>query len=227
MNKGIFVIGTDTDVGKTFISALILKKLKLDGINVTYFKGVLSGGIKEDEKIIPGDCKFVCEVSGLSKDYDSMVSYTLEKPYSPHLASEIENVDIYLSKIMSDYFKIKDKFEFVVCEGSGGIICPLSFGKEEVMLIDIVREINLPIIVVARAGLGTINHTYLTVNYLRNSGFDIKGIVLNNFDANSVMHCDNKKTIQKLTGITNIVTIEHSDDINNINLDNIGRLIYE
>lgn len=227
MNKGVFIVGTDTDIGKTFVSALILKKLRVDGINAGYFKAVLSGAELEGGELIPGDCKFVCETSGLFKDYKSMVSYTLENPYSPHLASEIENVDISLEKIMDDYNKIKSKFDFILCEGSGGIICPISFGKEKIMLEDIVREINLPIIIVARAGLGTINHTFLTVNYLKNAGFDIKGIVLNNFEENNIIHIDNKKTIESLTGINNIITVKYSDNINEIELDNIGRLIYE
>lgn len=107
MKNGVFILGTDTDIGKTFISGLILKSLRDSGINAGYFKGVLSGAIKEKEqspkgdiriirpvlseetrekyKLIPGDCKFVCDVSGLEKNYKEMISYTLEHPFSPFL----------------------------------------------------------------------------------------------------------------------------------------------
>ncbi|WP_297519721.1 dethiobiotin synthase [uncultured Clostridium sp.] len=227
MDKGIFVLGTDTDIGKTFVSGLLLKKLREDGVNAGYFKAVLSGAEIEKERLIPGDCKFVCEVSGLKKDYDKMVSYTFKNPVSPHLASIIEGVDISFEKIKNDYINITKEYDFTLCEGSGGVICPISLADgNEIMLEDIVKMTNLPVILVARAGLGTINHTFLTVNYLKQMGVSIKGIILNNFDKNSLMHNDNKKIIMKLTGIENIVTIPETIDINDLNLDDLGRLIY-
>lgn len=228
MDKGIFVLGTDTDIGKTFVSGLILKKLIEDGVNAGYFKAVLSGAEIDGDKLIPGDCRFVCETSGLKKDYDKMVSYTLKNPFSPHLASEVENVPISFEKIKTDYKNIIEEFDFVLCEGSGGVICPISFDNgNEIMLEDVVKMTNLPVVLVARAGLGTINHTVLTVSYLRQMGVVIKGIVLNNFDEFSLMHNDNKRTIEKLTGIKNIVTVPEISDINDLNLYDLGRLIYE
>ena len=227
MSKGIFVLGTDTDIGKTFVSGLILKKLREDGMNAGYFKAVLSGAEIEGDKLIPGDCRFVCEASGLEKDYDKMVSYTLKNPFSPHLASKVEEVEISFEKIKNDYENITKEFDFTLCEGSGGVICPISLADgNEIMLEDIVKMTNLPVVLIARAGLGTINHTFLTVNYLKQMGVLIKGIVLNNFDEVSLMHNDNKKTIEKLTGIKNIVTIPETTDINDLNLYDLGRLIY-
>lgn len=228
MVNGIFMLGTDTDVGKTFVSALVLKKLREDGVNAGYFKGALSGAELEDGKLIPGDCRIVCEASGLEKEYDKMVSYTLREPLSPHLASRVDGVSISLDKIEKDLENIKKEFDFVLCEGSGGIICPISLENNNViMLEDLVKMANYPIILVARAGLGTINHTFLTVSYIRSLGLDVKGIVLNNFDEYSLMHNDNKKTIEQLTGIKNIVTIPKLEDINELNLYDLGRMIYE
>ncbi|MGL5066197.1 MAG: dethiobiotin synthase [Sarcina sp.] len=217
-----------SDIGKTFVSGLILKKLREDGMNAGYFKAVLSGAeIEEDDKLIPGDCRFVCETSGLEKDYDKMVSYTFENAVSPHLASVMEGIDISFEKIKNDYLNIKKEFDFTLCEGSGGVICPISLADgNEIMLEDIVKMTGLPVVLIARAGLGTINHTFLTVNYLKQMGVSIKGIVLNNFDENNLMHNDNKKTIEKLTGIKNIVTVRETTNINDLNLDDLGRLIY-
>ncbi|MGL4450809.1 MAG: dethiobiotin synthase [Sarcina sp.] len=224
MDKGIFVLGTDTDVGKTFVSGLILKKLIEDGVNAGYYKAALSGS----DDGIPGDCKFVCEASGLKADYDKMVSYTLKNPYSPHLASKVESVLISFEKIENDYHNITEEYDFVLCEGSGGVICPISFENgNEIMLEDVVKMANLPIVLVARAGLGTINHTVLTVSYLKQMGLTIKGIILNNFDEFSLMHNDNKRTIERLTGIKNIVTVPETLDVNDLNLYDLGRLIYE
>lgn len=228
MNKGVFIVGTDTDVGKTFVSALMMKKLIEDGVNAGYYKAVLSGAELDGDKLIPGDCRVVCEASGLEKDYDKMVSYTLKNPYSPHLASKVERVDISYAKIEDDYLTMTEDYDFVLCEGSGGIVCPISLKETDpIMLEDIVKMTGLPVILVARAGLGTINHTTLTVAYLRKLGVQIKGIVLNNFNEFSLMHQDNKKTIEKLTGVKNIVTVEETTDINDLNLYDLGRLIYE
>ncbi|WP_297436422.1 dethiobiotin synthase [uncultured Clostridium sp.] len=228
MDKGVFIVGTDTDIGKTFISALMLKKLREDGVNAGYYKAVLSGAEIDGDRLIPGDCRIVCETSGLEKDYERMVSYTLKNPYSPHLASRVEQVEISYEKIEDDFLTMAEDYEFLLCEGSGGIVCPISLTEgNEIMLSDVVKMTEFPVILVARAGLGTINHTVITVAYLRSLGLTIKGIVLNNFDEFSLMHQDNKKTIEKLTKIKNIVTIEETKDINDLNLYDLGRLIYE
>lgn len=227
MDKGIFIVGTDTDIGKTFISSLIVKKLRADGINAGYYKAVLSGAEIHGEDIIPGDCRIVCEASGLESDYKKMVSYTLKNPFSPHLASRLENIPISFKKIENDYKSIAKEYDFLLCEGSGGIVCPISFDDNKIMLEDVVKMTELPVIIVARAGLGTINHTVMTVSYIRNLGIDIKGIVLNNFDEFSLMHNDNKKVIERLTGIKNIVTIPDEEKINDLCLYDLGRMIYE
>jgi len=208
MKSGIFVTGTDTEVGKTFISSLLVKTLRDYGINAGYFKGALSGAIEKDGELIPGDAQEVCEMSGLKEEYSNMISYTLKNPYSPHLAAHVEEVDINLQKIISDYENMMEKYEFLVVEGSGGIICPIKMEGDEIILLeDIIKDLGLSTIVVARAGLGTINHTILTVNHLKCIGIEVKGIILNGYDEDDIIHKDNKKVIERLTGITNICTV--------------------
>ena len=79
-SRGVFIIGTDTDVGKTYISAILMKKLIDKNINATYYKAVLSGAIEERYSLIPGDAKYVCEISGLDEKYENIVSYSLSSP---------------------------------------------------------------------------------------------------------------------------------------------------
>lgn len=212
MRSGIFVTGTDTEVGKTFISSLLVKGLRDYGINAGYFKGVLSGAIEENGELIPEDAKEVCEISGLKEEYDNMVSYTLRNPYSPHLAAHVEEVDINIQKIIFDYEKMMDKYEFLVVEGSGGVICPIKIEGDEIILLeDIIRDLGLSTILVARSSLGTINHTMLTVNHLKSIGIDVKGIILNGYDEDNIIHKNNRKVIERLTGITNICTVSEMD----------------
>ncbi|EGT3616471.1 dethiobiotin synthase [Clostridium perfringens] len=227
MEKGIYVLGTNTDIGKTFISGLLLKKLREDGVNAGYYKPVLSGAIKVEEKLIPMDCKEVIEISGLKEEYENMVSYILEHPYSPHLASEVENVSIELEKIKRDYSKVSKKYDFVLCEGSGGIICPISLSNKRIMLEDIVKEINLPIILVSNSGLGAINHVVLTVSYLKNLGLEVSGIILNDFNEEDIIHRDNKDIIKKLTGIKKISTVPNLEDVEEYDLNELNEVLYE
>lgn len=227
MEKGVYIIGTNTDIGKTFISGLILKKLREEGINAGYYKAVLSGAKKDKDGLIPLDCEEVMRISGLKESYENIVSYILEKPYSPHLASEVEKVSISMEKIKKDYKRLRDKYEFILCEGSGGIVCPISFLERKLMLEDIIKEFNLPIILVSNSGLGAINHTVLTISYLRNLGVRVKGIILNEFNKNNIIHRDNKKIIKELTGINNISTVPKIEDIKEYDFNELNKVLYE
>mgnify|MGYP000806004240 FL=1 len=103
MTKAIFVTATGTDVGKTYISALIVKKIRELGYNCGYFKPALSGAIEKDGKLIPGDCDFVLKTAGINSAPLNYVSYVFKTAVSPHLAAEIENNPIKIEKIKSDY----------------------------------------------------------------------------------------------------------------------------
>ncbi len=213
-NKGVFVIGTGTDVGKTYITALLVKHLRQDGINANYYKAAVSGNERVDAKLIPGDASFVKNFANLDTDLSEMVSYVYEKPLSPHLAARQENNFLNLRKVRNDYEKILKKSDFVVVEGSGGILCPLIFESDtELWLEDVIRVLELPIVIVADAGLGTINATGLTVSYLKSKSFEIKGIILNNFDENSPMHVDNKNMIEHFSKVSVISVVKKSSEI--------------
>ncbi|MEG2984560.1 MAG: dethiobiotin synthase [Peptostreptococcaceae bacterium] len=225
--NGIFIVGTDTDVGKTYISALLMKKLIDNNINATYYKSVLSGAYEENENLIPGDAKYVCDISGLDEEYDHIVSYSLRTPVSPHLAAKIEGKDINLEKIKHDLNRLKDKYNFILAEGSGGIICPIKINESETILLeDIIKIAGFDVILVARSGVGTINHTVLTVEYLKSKNINLKGIILNEYDKKNIAHKDNAKIIEKLTNINIIAYVPKNEDNEKIkeieiNLDQI------
>lgn len=201
MSKKVFITATGTDIGKTFISALIVKKLRENDVDAGYYKPALSGALLDKGKLIPGDVDYVCSKSGLDNKYEELVSYVFETAVSPHLAAKINNVQIDKENILDHYLKLKDKFEFLVVEGCGGIICPLNMDNELIMLTDIIKMMNINIVIVASSGLGTINTTVLTIEYARSLNIGISGIILNNYEDDNFLHQDNKEKIEKLTGI--------------------------
>lgn len=208
MTKGIFITATGTDVGKTYVSALILKKMREKGLNCGYYKPAMSG--IEEGKL--SDAEYVFKTAGLEGNPMDYVSYPFVEALSPHLASERTGVEIKIDKIKSDFEKIKKNYDYVLVEGAGGIICPFNLREgQELLLPDVIKALGLDVIIVADAKLGTINSTVLTVEYARQKGINIQGIILNNFDENDFMQIDNKKQIEKITGIKVIATVKKDD----------------
>ncbi len=220
MTKAVFITATGTDVGKTYISALIVKKMRELGYNCGYFKPALSGAEIIEGKIIPGDCNYVLKQAGIETSPENYVSYVFKTAVSPHLASEIENNPIKIEKIKSDFARIKKEFDYIVVEGAGGIVCPFNLGKEKLMLPDVIKTLGLDIVIVASASLGTINSTVLTAEYAKNNGIKVRGIILNNYDENDLMQKDNKIQVEALTGIKVIAAVKKDEkdieDLSNI-----------
>ncbi len=212
--QGIFITATGTDIGKTYISALLVKKIREQNVNCGYFKPVLSGAENIDGKLVPGDAKYVVETAKLSCAPESCVSYIFEPAVSPHLASS----EIKQEKILADYKAHSAMYDFIVVEGAGGIVCPLNLSDTPIIMADLIKLLGLDIIIVADAGLGTINSTVLTVEFAKQKGISVRGIILNNFDSENYMHQDNKLSIEKLTGIKVIATVKKDAvDIGEIN----------
>ena len=219
MSKNIFITGTGTDVGKTYVSALLVKYLKNSGYKSGYYKAAVSGNEKINGILTAGDALFVKNTAGLKQDANDMVSYIYEEPLSPHLASIRENRPVELNKIKADFERICVQNDFVTMEGSGGIICPIRYDGKIIMLEDIIKMLNLSAIIVSNAKLGSINSAGLTVSYLKNKGINIKGIIINDFDKNSFMEQDNIKMIEDLTQVKILSLVERGQkciDIENI-----------
>lgn len=212
MTQGVFVTATGTDVGKTFISALLVKKLRNNDYNCGYFKPALSGAVRNDEGLVPGDCDYVLKTAGI-KDIkpQECSSYIFETAVSPHLAAKIEGQSIKKEKIKSDFDNIKNDYNYMVVEGAGGIICPFNLTDEKLLLEDVIKMLNLDVIVVASAALGTINYTYLTIYYLKSIGINVRGIILNHYDENNIMCRDNKLQVEKLTDVNVVAVVKDND----------------
>lgn len=202
MGAGLFITGTGTDVGKTYISGLLLKKLHEAGKDAVYYKAAMSGNERgEDGTLIPGDALHVKNVSGISQELGEMCPYVYETAVSPHLAAKLEGSPVELERVVEGYEKLSREHDIVIAEGSGGIVCPIRYDSRKIMLEDIVKAFGLDCIIVADAGLGTINHVVLTNEYLKARGIKVRGIILNNYLDGDMMHRDNKQMCSLLTGL--------------------------
>lgn len=197
MDKGIFITGTGTDVGKTYVSALFIKRLRRMGINAGYYKAALSGAVS----IAESDAGYVNRVAGIGQAEAELVSYVYKTAVSPHLAARIEGNPVCMERIRQDFSNVSKRYEYIVMEGSGGIVCPIRYdGAVRLFLEDIVKELALETLVVADAGLGAINAAVLTVEYLRQKGIPVPGILLNRYEG-GMMQEDNRKMIEEMTGV--------------------------
>ena len=221
MSKGIFVVGTGTDIGKTYVTGLLLKYLRDNGYDATYFKAALSGAIRdEDDSLIPGDAIEVLSMANLDEDTDFLVPYIYETAVSPHLASQIEGNPVELSVVKESYDNVLEKYDYIVMEGSGGIVCPIRYeGKDNInniMLEDIIKCLDLDVILIADAGLGTINSIVTTVEYLKNRNIHVCGIIMNNYK-DELMENDNIKMVEDLCDVPVIAKVYQNDK--NLRLD--------
>ncbi len=210
MAKSLFITATGTDIGKTYVSGLIVKKMRENGFNCGYYKPVLSGAIRTNNKLSPGDCVHVVKTAGLNIEPMNCLSYCFEDAVSPHLASKKAGVTIDISKILSDYKKLSADYDYILTEGAGGITCPII--DDKYLMWNLIKDLGLNTLVVADGGLGTINSVLTTVEYMQNRDISIKGIVLNNFDKEDFMHRDNLEMVEKMTGIKVIATVGKDDN---------------
>jgi len=188
----IFITGTDTGIGKTVLSAILLA-----GLKGKYWKPVQSG--LEDIT----DTQWVREKTGFDETHFSPETYRLKQPLSPHASASAEGKRIEL-----DQFIIPQTHDgkTLIIEGAGGIMVPLN---EKDLMIDLIKRCNAPVLIVARSTLGTINHTLLSINQLREKGVEIFGIIMNGFRNSS-----NRDAIERFGGVRVIAEIEDIGDIN-------------
>lgn len=220
MSKKLFITGTGTDVGKTFVTGLIIKKLSEAGKKVAYYKAAMSGNDRGlDGNLIPGDALYVKNISGSAQSLEEMCPYIYEHAVSPHLASRIEGNPVQMDIIKQGFDATCRKYDYITMEGSGGILCPLCFDEKNLQLEDIIKELNLSCLIVADAGLGTINYVVLTIAYMKSKNIPIKGIIFNHFHPGNILHEDNLKMCEYMTGVKVLACVKDGDSELDISTD--------
>jgi dethiobiotin synthetase len=177
VNRGLFVTGTDTGVGKTIVAATLARLLRLKGINVGVMKPVTSGCRGEQGQLVSDDALLLCRAAGLVCN-DDVAPYALREPLAPAEAARLDGVRIDADRIRACHDRLSATHDVVIVEGAGGLMVPLAEG---LLIADLIRLLELPLLVVARPGLGTVNHTLLTCCCARQMGLSVAGVVVNNY----------------------------------------------
>lgn len=191
MNNTLFITATDTDVGKTMVSGLLLRFLHSQSIKVGYQKWASTGDAEN-----PADLVACLEMAGIERDptiLDLQVPSRFTFPASPHLAGELENKEIDPDIIIGAYQEMVKRYEVLIVEGVGGLLVPL---RRDLLLADLLAQLKLSSIIVARSGLGTINHTLLTIEALRFRKIPVFGVIFTDTEDDAeVIVEDNMKII--------------------------------
>lgn len=227
MSKTLFITGTGTDIGKTYVSGLIVKKLHESGVSAAYYKAAMSGNErKTDGSLIPGDAVYVKEISGIHQPAEEMCPYVYENAVSPHLASRMEGDPVRMERVLEGFRKVCGSYEYVTMEGSGGILCPICFDEAEIWLPDVIKACGAGCLLVADAGLGTINNVGLTAFFMKKQGIPLKGIIFNHFKPGDVMQEDNLKMCEHLAGTKVVACVRDGDTELDISAESL-KALYE
>lgn len=192
-NKGVFITGTDTGIGKTWMVQALMYALKSRGMNVSGMKPVASGGVKAGNSLKNNDALLIQAQCSIEQPYEWVNPYVFAEPVAPHIAAQTTGINIDIGSITEAYNNIANRSDFVVVEGVGGWRVPLS---DQLSTIDMVRALNLPVLLVIGMRLGCINHALLTAECIRADGILLSGLVANEVDA-GYMYRD--QTLQTLS----------------------------
>lgn len=180
MSNGLFITGTDTGVGKTIVTAALARALRLRGVNVGVMKPVTSGCVERNGELISEDAELLAWAAGV--DYtDDVAPYCLREAIVPVEAAEREGVKIDFAAITAAYRRLAAQHDFMLVEGAGGLMVPLNGG---LLIADLARQLDLPLLVVARPDLGTINHSVLTCFAAGQMNLEVKGVIVNRYPVN-------------------------------------------
>lgn len=171
----ILVTGTDTDIGKTVVTAGLAAVMQSLGYKAGVYKPFQSGAEEKNGFLVSPDLAYVKQ---LDFYVETLSTYLLKPPTAPYIAAEIDGVKMSLSSVARDFQALRQNCETVLVEGAGGLLVPVT--REETMA-DVAKLLNIPILIVARPDLGTINHTLLTINEAKTRGLDIAGVVINRY----------------------------------------------
>ncbi|MBI2441585.1 MAG: dethiobiotin synthase [Lentisphaerae bacterium] len=222
---GIFVTGTDTAVGKTFYSAILLAFLRARGIDAVPMKPIQTGAIRRNGRWHSTDLDFCLALSGLkpsAREYARMAPFCFAKACSPHLAAAIARRPISLKTIVASFDALRRRHSVVIVEGAGGVLVPLNARKT---MLDLMRTLALPTVVVARTGLGTLNHTLLTLKCLRHERLRVLGVVFNTtFPGRpGYIERDNVKTIARLGNVRVLGSLPFLPSLSKLSADQFRR----
>lgn len=212
MPKGFFITGTDTGVGKTVVAGAVIKALHSLNIKAAAMKPIETGCRIIGNIPYPSDGMFLKETALMDEDISLVTPYCFETPAAPFVASGLEKKDIDPGVISARFNMLMDRYGEVVVEGIGGIMVPI---RKDYFVSDLIKELALPVIVVCRPSLGTINHTLLTINYALKEGIEVAGIIINfnRPEENTLAEQTNRSALEQLSPVALIGTLPYLKDL--------------
>ncbi len=179
MDRGLFVTGTDTGVGKTLVTAGVTRLLRNQGLDVVPMKPVQTGAAKRDGKLFAPDLEFCLETIGLYPTQDElrqMSPFVYEPACSPHLAGRLSGRYASVAAIVDNSKLLLERHDAIVVEGAGGVMVPVN---ESETMLDLMKAFEYPVVLVSRIGLGSINHCLISLEALRSAGLRVAGVIFN------------------------------------------------
>ncbi len=209
MADGIFVTGTDTGVGKTHVSRVVLHALRSAGIQAGAMKPVETGCAEAGGELVPADAAALAGAAGDAGDMSDVCPYRLKAALAPLASARLEGQDIDPLVILEAFARISSRRSFVVVEGAGGILVPMT---ESYDMLHLAEELGLPVLIVAASRLGAINHSLLTARVCMDRGLEVAGVVLNHLGSEpEEARGSNAEVLSQLLPVP-VVELEHGAD---------------
>ncbi len=206
--KSLFIAGTDTDVGKTCVTAALISMLKKTGKDVGFMKPFATGH-KQNSEFRSSDVESLASISKINDSDELLNPYFFSIPASPFTAAKKLNVEIDLSLVYSAYDKLSSIHDYLLVEGIGGIMTPI---KSDYTVCNLIKELRLSVIIVCDSKIGTVNHTMMTCKMCELYGIPITGIVINSVTKNGYDVNELSDDLEELTGKPVLGGIEHMEN---------------
>ncbi len=176
MKASFFITATNTGVGKTIVTAGLARAIKARGYSVAAMKPITSGAVWRDGRLVSEDAEYISAALGNDDPAELVAPILFEPPLAPFAVTLETGAEVDIGKAYAAFAALQIRYDIVLVEGIGGLLVPL---RADYSVADLVSELGIPLVVVARPDLGTINHTALTVEYARRAGLDVAGVIFN------------------------------------------------
>jgi dethiobiotin synthetase len=221
--RGLFITATDTDVGKTVIAGAIARQLRMDGHDVEVFKPAASGCTRDGSgQLVSRDAAFLAACADSQRPLAEIAPVRFHEPLAPNVAAARAGESVDLQAIFDAWRRIAETHRPVIVEGVGGLLCPIS---DEFWVIHLAKMLAMPVVIVARPNLGTINHTLLTVHTARSAGLNVAGVVINRMpvdpDPPDIPSQTNPEQIAQ-RGSVEVLTCVPNDKLTNVEKARLG-----
>jgi dethiobiotin synthetase len=217
MSPGVFVTGTDTGVGKTVVAAGLVRGFKGMGIDVGVMKPVATGCYRERRadhgyELRSEDVDRLMEAAEVRDDLKLVSPVRFEPPLAPLTAARMSGEKVSVESIIEAYRMLRERHELMIVEGIGGLMVPV---REDYYVADMIRDLELPAAVVARPGLGTLNHTILTVRCAQDQGIRVLGVILNHAEKDDVSEAamTNVTILEEWCGVPVLQVVRHTPNV--------------